>query len=102
MSHLFQRPLCDMGRAYDFGYRPVLGEPAADFGGPCDDRPRTLELCSAQADPRSASAAWRGFALCPEHEAQLRRNDARMPGGSRFRTGTAAPAGPASADRWSR
>ena len=86
MSHLFQRPLCDMGRAYDYAYRPILGEPGADAGGPCDDRPSTVELCSAEADPTSASAAWRSFALCPEHETQLRRNDGRIPGGSRFRT----------------
>ena len=91
MSHLFQRPLCDMGRAYDFAYRPVLGEPGADFGGPCDDRPTTVELCSAEVDPASPSVTWRSFALCPEHEAQLRRNDGRLPGGSRFRTGQPVP-----------
>lgn len=100
MSHLFQRPLCDMGRAYDYAYRPVLGEPAADSGGPCDDRPRLVELCSATADPGSAATTWRGFSLCPEHETQLRQGDPRMPGGSRFRT--APSPGPVASPRRSR
>jgi hypothetical protein len=85
MSAIFQRPLCDMGKAYDFAFRPVLGEPELGSGGPCDDRPRPVELFAAEADPRSASAAWRTFALCPEHEEQLRRHDRRLAGGSRFR-----------------
>ncbi len=85
MSHIFQRPLCEMGRAYDFAYRPVLGEPEIDSAGPCDDRPHPIDLFAAAADPRSPTAPWRSFALCPEHESQLRRQDARMPAGSRFR-----------------
>jgi hypothetical protein len=91
MSHLFQRPLCEMGRAYDYAFRPVLGEPDVDSGGPCDDRPHPVELIAATADPTRGAGGGRSFALCPEHEAQLRRADARMPAGSRFR----APAAPA-------
>jgi len=86
MSAIFQRPLCEMGRAYDFAFRPVLGEPDLGSGGPCDDRPHAVELYAATADPRSASAPWRSFSLCPEHEDQLRRHDARVPTGSRFRS----------------
>jgi hypothetical protein len=85
MSAIFQRPLCDMGKAYDFAFRPLLGEPEVGSGGPCDDHPRPVELVSAQSDPHSPSAVWRAFSLCPEHEAQLRRHDARVTGGSRFR-----------------
>jgi hypothetical protein len=93
VSAIFQRPLCDMGKAYDFAFRPVLGDPELGSGGPCDDRPRGVELFAADADPRSASAAWRTFSLCPEHEAQLRRHDARLPNGTRFRAvGRGAPA----------
>ena len=93
MSAIFQRPLCEMGKAYDFAFRPLLGEPELGSGGPCDDRPRAVELFAASADRRSAAAAFRTFALCPEHEDQLRRHDARVPSGSRFR----APAAPPSA-----
>jgi hypothetical protein len=92
MSAIFQRPLCEMGRAYDFSFRPVLGEPEVGSGGPCDDDPRPVELLAATADARAPSAAYRAFSLCPEHESQLRRHDARMPAGSRFRS-AAAPAG---------
>ena len=78
MSAIFQRPLCDMGRAYDFAYRPILGEPATGSGGPCDDRPGPSEFYGATADPRSPAAAWQRFSLCPEHEAQLRALDPRL------------------------
>jgi len=78
MSHLFQRPLCDMGRAYDFAFRPTLGDPAEEDGGPCDDRPHRVELYAASAGPATADAVWRAFSVCPEHESQLRRYDARL------------------------
>lgn len=93
MSAIFQRPLCDMGRAYDFALRPLLGDPDLGSGGPCDDRPRPVQLFAADADRRSTSAAWSTFSLCPEHEAQLRRHDARVAAGSRFRA-----SGPGSGD----
>jgi hypothetical protein len=85
VSHLFQRPLCEMGKAYDYAYRPLLGDPEPEGGGPCDDRPHAVELCSAQADPGSSSPGWRAFQLCPEHETQLRQQDRRLTGASRFR-----------------
>jgi hypothetical protein len=88
MSAIFQRPVCDMGAAYDYALRPLVGEPEVGSGGPCDDRPRAVELCSAGTDPQQPSVVWRSFSLCPEHEAQLRRHDARLaPRGipSRFR-----------------
>lgn len=91
MSAIFQRPLCDMGKAYDFAFRPVLGEPDVGDGGPCDDRPHPVDLVSAQSDPRSPAAAWRTFSLCPEHETQLRRYDRRVAAGSRFRSGSPVP-----------
>lgn len=78
MSAIFQRPLCEMGAAYDFALRPIVGEPEPGSGGPCDDRPHRVEACAASADPRGADAAWRAFLLCPEHEAQLRRIDGRL------------------------
>lgn len=96
MSHLFQRPLCELGRAYDFAYRPVVGDPEAEDGGGCDDRPHRVELYSASADPLSRDADWRAFALCPEHEAQLRRYDGRLAATgrrSRFRTVTPSASG---------
>lgn len=86
MSAIFQRPLCEMGAAYDFAYRPALGDPTLGSGGPCDDRPHRVELFAADADPTRPDAAWRPFSLCPEHEAQLRSHDPKVPGGSRFRT----------------
>lgn len=95
MSHLFQRPLCEMGAAFDFAYRPVLGDPEDGSGGPCDDRPHRVELFGASADVRSSSAEWRSFLLCPDHEGQLRAYDARWVGeghASRFRSPT-TPAG---------
>jgi hypothetical protein len=94
MSAIFQRPLCDMGRAYDFSFRPIVGDADTGAGGPCDDRPHRVELYAAAADPASASAAWQGFSLCPEHEAQLRTYDARVVArgaASRFRPLAAAP-----------
>jgi len=96
MSAIFQRPLCEMGKAYDFAFRPVLGEPELGSGGPCDDRPHPVDLWAATAVPGTAPAVWRTFSLCPEHEAQLRRHDPRVPGGSRFR------AAPSRADRGAR
>lgn len=78
MSHLFERPLCDMGRAYDFAFRPACGDPDTEDGGPCDDRPHRIELYAAGADRSSADAAWQGFSVCPEHESQLRRYDERL------------------------
>ncbi len=94
MSAIFQRPLCDMGKAYDFSFRPVLGDADVGSGGPCDDRPRPVDLFAAAADPRSPSAPWRTFSLCPEHESQLRRHDGRVPGGSRFRPPGRSPSAP--------
>jgi len=87
MSHLFQRPLCEMGAAYEFAFRPLLGEGDPANGGGCDDRPHAVTLLSATADPTAASAPRRSFALCPEHEGQLRREDQKLAGrgiGSRF------------------
>jgi len=78
VSHIFQRPLCEMGGAYDFAFRPVLGDPGDAYGGPCDDRPHRVELWGAAADPQDPGAAWRGFALCPDHELQLREFDGRF------------------------
>ncbi len=93
MSAIFQRPLCDMGRAYDFAFRPILGEPEVGSGGPCDDRPRPVELLAANAEAGAPTALWQRFSLCPEHEAQLRRFDQRMPRGSRFRPHATVPSG---------
>ena len=90
MSAIFQRPLCDMGAAYDFGFRPVVGDPTPGAGGPCDDRPHRVELFGALTDVHSPSAEWRSFSLCPEHELQLRQFDARLQAEgrpSRFRPG---------------
>lgn len=78
MSHVFQRPLCQMGAAYDYAFRPALGDPGDEAGGGCDDRPHRVELYSSEADPVNAAAAWRGFELCPEHESQLATFDARF------------------------
>ena len=78
MSAIFQRPLCDMGRAYDFSFRPILGDPDTGAGGPCDDRPHSAELYAANTDARAPTAEWRRFSLCPEHEDQLRRYDERL------------------------
>ena len=97
MSHLFQRPLCDMGRAYDYAFRPTVGEPAAEDGGGCDDRPHRIELFAAGADPASAAADWRAFSVCPEHESQLRRYDERLRSrgvAARFRAVPATPKAP--------
>ena len=94
MSHLFQRPLCDMGRAYDFAFRPVTGDPAGEDGGPCDDRPHRVELFSAQSNRDAPDAAWQAFSVCPEHESQLRRYDdqlSRRGVPSRFRSATGNP-----------
>jgi hypothetical protein len=94
MSHLFQRPLCDMGRAYDFAFRPVAGDPPGEDGGPCDDRPHRIELFSAQSNRDAPDAAWQAFSVCPEHESQLRRYDdqlSRRGVPSRFRSATGNP-----------
>jgi hypothetical protein len=88
MSAIFQRPLCEMGAAYDFSLRPLLGDADVGSGGPCDDRPHPVEMFGADADPRSPTAPCRAFSLCPEHEAQLRHHDAKLTGKgapSRFR-----------------
>jgi hypothetical protein len=80
MSHLFERPLCEMGVAFDYAFRPVVGAADEGAGGPCDDRPHRVELFAAQADPKSA--------FCPEHETQLARYDHRLQStglASRFR-----------------
>lgn len=93
MSHLFQRPLCEMGAAFDFAFRPVLGDAAEATGGPCDDWPHRVELYAGRTDPASADAEWRPFALCPDHESQLAACDARLRAAglaSRFRTGPRA------------
>lgn len=79
MSAIFQRPLCEMGAAYDFALRPILGDADPGSGGPCDDRPRPVEILAATADASSTHAPRRSFSLCPEHEDQLRRHDARLP-----------------------
>jgi hypothetical protein len=78
MSHLFQRPLCEMGRAYDFAYRPTVGDPAPEDGGGCDDRPHSIELYAAEVDRSRSDAPWQAFLVCPEHETQLRRYDERL------------------------
>lgn len=91
LSAIFQRPLCDLGAAYDHAFRPVLGEAEAGTGGPCDDRPHRTELLAATASSPLDPLGWRAFSLCPEHEAQLRCADARLTAGgraSRFRGGT--------------
>ncbi len=89
MSHLFQRPLCEMGIAYDYAYREPLGPPTPDLGGGCDDRPGRVELWAARPSPTDPSAAWRPFQICPEHAAQLAGVDRRLESRgvtSRFRT----------------
>ncbi|MGI0071051.1 MAG: hypothetical protein ACRECT_03140 [Thermoplasmata archaeon] len=89
MSAIFQRPLCDMGKAYDFSFRPRLGDPETGSGGPCDDHPHRVDLYSATADAGSVAAEWQPFSLCPEHEEQLHRFDARFAAigsASRFRS----------------
>jgi len=94
MSHLFQRPLCDMGRAYDFAFRPVVGDAASEDGGPCDDRPHRIELFSARSSRDAPDAVWQAFSVCPEHESQLRRYDDQLSRSgvpSRFRSTSADP-----------
>jgi hypothetical protein len=78
MSAIFQRPLCQMGAAYDFAFRPTVGDPETGSGGPCDDRPHPVDLVSAASDPASSFAVRRSFSLCPEHEQQLRLQDAKL------------------------
>lgn len=97
MSAIFQRPLCEMGAAYDFAFRPSIGDAEGGMGGGCDDRPHPVELFGAASDPKAPSDSRRSFALCPEHEAQLRAQDARLRGegkASRFAPphGASAPA----------
>ncbi|HXW67670.1 MAG TPA: hypothetical protein VEL82_07345 [Thermoplasmata archaeon] len=67
-----------MGAAYDFAFRPRVGDADTGAGGPCDDRPHRVELFAATAEPGATDAAWRAFSLCPEHEAQLRVYDGRL------------------------
>jgi hypothetical protein len=93
MSAIFQRPLCDMGKAFEYSFRPLVGEPDPGSGGGCDERPHRVELYSAATDPRSATPEWRPFGLCAEHESQLRSYDGRLPSRglpSRFRVPAAA------------
>lgn len=78
MSAIFQRPLCEMGRAYDYSFRPLVGDPAVGDGGPCDDHPKSMELYAAHTDPVSPSASVRSFLLCPEHASQLACYDAQL------------------------
>lgn len=95
MSAIFQRPLCDMGKAYDYSFRPLVGEPDVGAGGGCDERPHRVEMFSAGAAGRVDSVEWRPFGLCTEHETQLRSYDARLVAlgtPSRFRP-TASPKG---------
>jgi hypothetical protein len=78
-----------MGKAYDFAFRPHIGDADTGAGGACDDRPHRVELYAATTEPTSDAAAWQSFSLCPEHEDQLRKYDDRLrPQGipSRFRT----------------
>jgi hypothetical protein len=89
MSHLFQRPMCDLGAAYDFAYRPVLGAPDVDAAGGCDDRPAKVALYAATADPFDRQPVWSTFGVCAGHVGELRRYDAefvKRGRGSRFRT----------------
>jgi len=91
---MFQRPLCDMGKAYDFSFRSYIGDADTGAGGPCDDHPHRTELYAATTDATSAAAEWQAFSLCPEHEDQLRRYDDRLrPLGvsTRFRTPAPPP-----------
>lgn len=82
-----------MGAAFDYAFRPLVGDAEEGLGGPCDDRPHRVELYAADADLGEPSPAWRPFALCPDHEAQLARQDARLASrgvSSRFRRPTAS------------
>lgn len=105
MSAIFQRPLCDMGKAYDFAFRSYLGDPDTGAGGPCDDHPHRAELYSSTADATSPAAEWRVFSLCPEHEEQLRRYDERLRSrhvATRFRSPRAPIGAPRSGERSSK
>jgi len=89
MSAIFQRPLCQMGAAYDFAFRPTFGDPEPGSGGTCDDRPHRVEMIGAGAEPAPSAAGWREYELCPEHEEQLRVVDRRLRqrgAASRFRS----------------
>jgi len=96
MSAIFQRPLCEMGAAYDFAFRPLVGDPGDGFGGGCDTRPHPVLFCAAASDPAHADALWRSYRLCDDHEQQLLRIAAahrtRLGPGARIRPGPAAPA----------
>lgn len=78
MGGIFQRPVCDLGAAYDFAFRPLVGDPDADSGGGCDDNPHAVALFAAGADPKNRSAVWMRFNLCPGHAEQLKRYDSRL------------------------
>jgi hypothetical protein len=78
VSAIFQRPLCDMGKAYDYSFRPIVGDPEPGSGGGCDERPHRVEMFSASGDALPTSAEWRPFGLCAEHESQLRVYDAKF------------------------
>jgi hypothetical protein len=97
VSHLFERPLCDMGRAYDYAYRPIVGDPETGDGGGCDDRTHRIELYAAGADRSQDDASWQAFSVCPEHETQLRRYDQRLGArglAPRFRMSSSEPPPP--------
>jgi hypothetical protein len=105
MSAIFQRPLCDMGKAYDYSFRPVVGDPDTGTGGGCDERPHRVELYAALTNPTVDPTQWRPFGLCAEHESQLRASDAKvqtrgLP--SRFRTGPTGTRVPGRPERSSR
>ncbi|MGC2033933.1 MAG: hypothetical protein WA761_00635 [Thermoplasmata archaeon] len=94
MGGIFQRPVCDLGPAYDFAFRPLIGVPDPDSGGGCDDAPERVELFAAGTDPSVPSAAWTYFSLCPAHRDQLKRYDERLETKglpSRFRTPRSVP-----------
>lgn len=78
MGGIFQRPVCDLGPAYDFAFRPLVGDPDVDSGGGCDDHPHAVALFEANANPKDPSAVWMRFRLCPGHEEQLKRYDQRL------------------------
>lgn len=83
-----------MGNAYDFAYRPTVGEPEASDGGGCDDRPHRIELYGAGVDRTRQDGVWRAFSVCPEHESQLRRYDERLASTGtppRFRSSSVGP-----------
>jgi hypothetical protein len=89
LGGIFQRPICDLGNAFEFAFRPLIGSTDPDTGGACDDAPLRVALFSAGADPGEPGSEWREFSLCPEHRSQLTRYDSRLVArgiASRFRS----------------